>query len=565
VAAYGAGASGAPLELRDVRISATRPLANGDRGYGIAIHPSAILKPPDLRNVWAAHARPSNVKIEAAIVQGGSGAGILIEGSEAEIDGTFVTAVGPQRDGLGRGVVVRSRLLGEIPASATIRHSVISDAYDVGLRVDNARATVEDTTIRNTGRERASENGETACLGNGIRARHNLVQAADAAPTLTVRRSVIDGALEAGVHVEGTSAFIEDSIIRRVSRDACGRFGDAVAAYGYEFSPAEVVLRSSLVEAGPRSGIAVFDAALSLDATVVDGCGETSAVVAPNSALGPSTAASVCRCGSTWAACQAAPSEIAPSLRAFGVCDPAELACTQSRATDLVFVAAGGLPNATFWAHERDDLASVVTDSSGMAVFPSLPDGHTGRFAAALTGYTPVLVHPADLPAGFHVGSNGALVVEYGAGFHPDLLQRELPDFRNGMFVAVEVCQPLAAPPSEPIEVCRGRGVEGLSAELIGASAPFNRPCYPPEQASICDVNRDTTSKYGLAYFYNIPAGDYVLALHGPRDESGVEGAMDCTPTQQGWGLLADAPNHYRVRVEPGWNNVPARVFCELR
>jgi hypothetical protein len=205
IAGYGVN----PLKLVDVVVVRTRPDASG-RAVGIHVAPSATLSTERYQKLNAPVTLPvqsSVVTIDAARVDDAVGVGIWVEGVTATIDGAVVRGVTPDSLGQATGVLVEPRLQGLDPAELVLGHSVVSGVAGTGVRIEDAKALIEDGTITDlriaSAEAAAAPTG--ACGGNAIRARSRLP--ANLGPEgdegVTIRRTVLDGARESAVHVEG--------------------------------------------------------------------------------------------------------------------------------------------------------------------------------------------------------------------------------------------------------------------------------------------------------------------------------------------------------------------------
>lgn len=96
--------------------------------------------------------QPSSVTIRGSIISQSYEMGVAVLGSEVFIDATVVRLTAPQLPtGLGgRGINVQSSIANLVPSSATIINSLIESSADVGLFVGGSNANARLSTIRDT-------------------------------------------------------------------------------------------------------------------------------------------------------------------------------------------------------------------------------------------------------------------------------------------------------------------------------------------------------------------------------------------------------------------------------
>ncbi|AGP33853.1 right-handed parallel beta-helix repeat-containing protein [Sorangium cellulosum] len=145
--------------------------------------------------------RRANVRVSGSAVEGSYGTGIAVFGADAALDSTVVrdTRPLPSSQDLGRGVNVQSLPeLGE-RGSARVRNVLIERNRDVGLFLSDSDATVESTTIADT-LGRALDGGN----GYGIIAYNDETGLAN----VLVRDSVMARSAGAGIYNHGATVQI---------------------------------------------------------------------------------------------------------------------------------------------------------------------------------------------------------------------------------------------------------------------------------------------------------------------------------------------------------------------
>jgi hypothetical protein len=163
-------------------------------------------------------------------------------------------------DNESRGVHVED-LFG--PTSLTMRGSLLERNHEVGVHVSGSNAAVEATVVRDT-------LPDAKGLGRGINVQLDPVTGARS--NVVVKSSLLERNHEAGVHVSGSDATVEATVVREAFPDAQGLYGRAVQV---QLSPetgaaASALLRASLFERSLEAGIMVVGPATpEVDACVV--------------------------------------------------------------------------------------------------------------------------------------------------------------------------------------------------------------------------------------------------------------------------------------------------------
>jgi hypothetical protein len=561
----------------------TRPDTIDGRGIGILVSPSVSTTAARVETegtTWdESKAQRSVMSIVASRVDGAQRAGILVEGSDAHIELTSVRNVVPDDRGRSAGILVQRRWLGDLAASLILERSTIENVWGAGVRLDDVDAArITDTTIHDVHSVDAEQAGTGAfggCGGNGIRARSRLPRALGAESTpapdapLILERVAIQGAREAAVHVEGLGAVITDSLFRDVS--GCSpEWGDGIAAYGYAFSPATVAIAGTRVSQVARAAVSVFGADVTVERSFLEACDTILREPSSGASNVEPVDENICSCNGSLSLCSSRDElGLTPALGAFPECDPDVSACYRVCNVDLL--ANTKLGNWAAWDPDDDGRASTLAGPDG-CVTVSYPVGRESRTVGMKPGFTPaVTLTPARTPGtwsqpllalvgGTVFGVQVRLLAQC-VGCAPD---REQPDARNAVFVVFQVCRAPDAPFSSTDERCLGYGVEGVSGELLdenGVSIPlaWAQAYYFGDAGASPELGTHVISKNATGYFYNVPAGRYLLRLQKPEGAT----SLSCSVDPRGWGWRAEEPNTYRIYAEAGLNNVAVRAFCE--
>lgn len=540
--------------------------------------------------VWdESKARRSVVTIKKSRVDGAYGAGISVEGSDTHVEATSIGHVHLDRQGRGAGVRVERRWLGNLAAAVTVKNSVISSVQGEGIHLDDVdSAVLAFTTIRDIASVNPVADGAPAasalkgCLGNGVRVRSRAISGvggdAGVSRSTTLDHLLIDGVGESGVHVEGATATISNTLIRNVR--ACGSdFGDGIAAYGYSFAAASVDISKTRVTGVTRSAVAAFGARVSLDGSTLQAC--TALALdrdpRPGTASGPAT--SLCSCAGKWSRCTSgdAPltSPLTPALLGFGRCDAHTTACVDTFTTSFGAASAPSIPGVVSWASDRDSVASVSGDNQGRSTFPTPADLDV-RWASVAGGYLPIVGLGRAMTAGSLTlpDSTDTAQGNFGAFTGLAIAGSALPDARNGTFVVFQICDPTSGAITSETRVCGGHGVPGARAQLLTATEaplgegqfPWAHPYYSSDSGNLPDPNLKGVGRSSTGYFWNVPPGEYLIQILPRSDAASMTCTLDQAVPNTGvhLGWPASGPNRYRAYVEGGVMTVAVRAFCTV-
>jgi hypothetical protein len=548
--ATGAGISvhGAKLELVTSSVVQTQTQADrgGHRGLGLWVGPERSFE----GNEPSARRRAEVSLVKSAILES-RGAAILAEGALVSVRSSVIRGVLPDALGAGRGIEIRATSPGRVETELSVSGSVIEDAHDVGVSSWNAKLVIEDSVVRDVGGGMAGR-----CLGNGIRARYDLLRDADVpGPRLVARNSLIERTRQAAVHVEGGSARIESSIVRETSSEACGPgHGDGIAAYPSPTGPALLEVTKTRIEASSRSGIAVFSAPGELEPSAQI---ESSVLECSGPGIGgrgatPAVRDALCGCSGRWSRCAGAIAELEPALLGRSRCNSADdTACFRGCVGNIA--QQDLMPGAVVWPFGRDEITSVMTGEDGCFELEGLPRE------------TPLVVafsHETHLGS---IGMVSPLAEDSPASYRAELvpthlisLARQLAgsrdDGRRGISVLVRVCSfPKSfARPDDTICV----GLPGIRAYLSPGSASA-RLYFGPSNVPEDPMRTETLGADIL--FVDVEPGTQFIELEPPSFKT-----LNCELDTGGLGWPTETPNRFRVFVEPGWGVLGVVVNCTL-
>ena len=245
---YGLYAGGSDVTLEASLISDTQPTMDGLYGLGAVFEEGSV------------------GVVKSSVVERNRAVGIAILGAEAVIDWSVVRNTESQTStgDFGRGIetVINAA---EQPSAITLRASLIEQNADVGVAVGASDATVESTIIRAT-RPRALDQ----LFGQGLTIKDHHVHR----PNGVVRWSVVENNHDLGVQIEGSDVTLEGCVVRDMNPQAAsGKFGRGINVQLGDLTgaPSNVTVRSSIVENAVEAGVMLLSSSLSLEGSVVRG------------------------------------------------------------------------------------------------------------------------------------------------------------------------------------------------------------------------------------------------------------------------------------------------------
>jgi hypothetical protein len=199
--------------------------------------------------------------ITDSLFDGNRAEGVFVRGAVADIDAIVVRRTLPyppiQR---GDGISLsRDDELG-LPATMTLRRSLIEQTSGVGVNIGGANARIEGTLVRDTWSDSLGD------LGRGVNVQLSPLHAAGAVVQLS--QSVVERSLEVGVVVDDSVLDVSSSRVSRTAARGDGKFGDGIIGAS-DNQPATLTIETSLVEESARAGIGNFGALVSLGRTAV--------------------------------------------------------------------------------------------------------------------------------------------------------------------------------------------------------------------------------------------------------------------------------------------------------
>jgi hypothetical protein len=143
-----------------------------------------------------------------------------------------------------------------------LRRSLLERAGLAAAIAVGSTFTIEDSAIRDT---QPTAEGK---FGRAVSA--EVFADTDTPSTVTIRRSAIERNAETGVMALGSTAILEDTVVRQTrSRESDGYLGTGVYAQQSDGHRGAISMRGSAIELNQYCGICVMDADLTLERTVV--------------------------------------------------------------------------------------------------------------------------------------------------------------------------------------------------------------------------------------------------------------------------------------------------------
>ncbi len=210
---------------------------------------------------------PTAVTISDSLFEQNYAIGVYVSGSEATIEGTVLRTTQPRLSDQtsGRGIAIQYSTATSERANVTLRRSLVEQNHDFGVYLWGSDATIEGTVVRTT-LPRAST--QTSGRGISIHPVPDMSQRSN----LTLRASLVEQNHQSGVHVSGSDATIEGTVLRSSlpqALDQTGGRGINIQRAADTGERANATLRASLVEQNHVFGVFVGASDAIIEGTVV--------------------------------------------------------------------------------------------------------------------------------------------------------------------------------------------------------------------------------------------------------------------------------------------------------
>lgn len=215
--------------------------------------------------------RPSAV-VRQSLVDGAYQGGLMVVGSDAEIETTEVRGVEPRAsDGnFGRGMSIEVSYDNLEPAFATLRGVRVDSARDVGIFVVGADVDMDSVHVRAI---RSREND--GIFGAGIAYATEILQTKRPSSG-TVARVVVEDCQAGGFGVAGATVVATDLIVADTAPQAYdSNFGDGIVVSSFlilipDIVPTSLELTRGTVRGNARAGIGSFGASVAVGESLLD-------------------------------------------------------------------------------------------------------------------------------------------------------------------------------------------------------------------------------------------------------------------------------------------------------
>jgi hypothetical protein len=263
----------------------------GSRGRGIELEPLDGL--------------PSSIELVSSAIVDAIGAGVVVGGSSARIEGSVVRGV--LLDGLAPQAFGVSSLPAEgLAATVEIADSLVAGCQGLGVSVTGS-------VVMERSRVRANVPSPDGTFGRGVEIHFD--RASGAVSSAVLRDVSIEDNHDIGLLVVGATAELDGVVVRRTRSRADGRYGDGLAVISpfldldqpsQGLIPTTATLRGSTIEDNARAGVLNFSGSLTVQGSTIrcnaiDLDGEVHGEVAFDFSDG---GGNVCGCGDAEPTCQ---------------------------------------------------------------------------------------------------------------------------------------------------------------------------------------------------------------------------------------------------------------------
>jgi len=254
---YGVLAVGTTVHVEGSVVRDTTGVAPGTPGQPEGTHGRGISLEADPLS-----ATPATGTVRGSLVADTKGMGIAVLSSTVAVDSTVVRESAAFGLESGDGVFIQPLPAGPVP-SLTMRRSLLASSRQAGFLLFGGEATVEGVVVDN------SLLHHEIWMGYGLAA---LVSPDGATrSSLTMRGSVVEGAIVAGLALQGATADLVGTVVRQSRLDSSGQFGRGVLAQADEPTalPTELRLAQVIVEDSHEAGVCITDSLAVIETSVI--------------------------------------------------------------------------------------------------------------------------------------------------------------------------------------------------------------------------------------------------------------------------------------------------------
>jgi hypothetical protein len=212
-----------------------------------------------------ARGAPASVEVRTSVIERSHDSGVFVGGSDVVLERSVVRETLPNSDlEGGTGIGVQSSEVTGGPSTLVLRSSLVQANHAAGCYLQGSIGEIETTLIRDTRPQKAD-----GWFGRGVDVADD---PAGARSTLTLRDSIIERSHEIGLVIDRSDATIDNVAVRDTQpRGYDGAFGRGVQIESAGGSVAVAAISRSAIERNRDVGIAVVNAAVTIDSTVVEG------------------------------------------------------------------------------------------------------------------------------------------------------------------------------------------------------------------------------------------------------------------------------------------------------
>ncbi|MGK3959011.1 hypothetical protein WMF38_38895 [Sorangium sp. So ce118] len=225
--------------------------------------------PDDLATGWGiyiaadlAESLRSEATLERVVVEQNRYVGVAILGSDVSLDGLLVRDTLPRDEDQKHGIGLAVASSGQLRGNVTARGSLLERSRSHGVFIEGADVTLEGVAVRDT-LPRASDER----FGRGIEV--HALGAPDRRSTLVIRSSLVEESVESGLAIFGSTATLEDTIIRDTRSSSAELLGNGITIVK-DMDDAEATLTGVRIEASEGAAVASFGAAVALERSTME-------------------------------------------------------------------------------------------------------------------------------------------------------------------------------------------------------------------------------------------------------------------------------------------------------
>lgn len=243
---------GSDARLERVVVSRTEPTGSGPGGMGLI----AGLQP--------SNGERASVTVQSSVIEHNHYIGVSAYGVDLILERTAVRDTQPHpMIGLGRGVEVAEREGTSEESRAVVRSCRIERNHEIGLLISGSQALLEDTWVHEIA---PAANG---FYGRGVQVQFVPLSGVPSSATLSGCRVDTVRELALGV-MASTATVERTALLQTAGSAFNGILGDGLAAVSSLALPVSVTVTASLLQDNARAGMASFGASVSLSDTALE-------------------------------------------------------------------------------------------------------------------------------------------------------------------------------------------------------------------------------------------------------------------------------------------------------